>query len=146
SMLRASSPPPSREPAGDGDRLELHAREKPLKVGLYACATAAVRDRDGVEQILVDLAAQAARRGWEIALECTDQAPSREGGREGLRRLTRAVRAKAIQAVLVRSLSHLARSLRQLTDLGRLLAAQEVALVAIDDHLDTTDLGGALRW
>jgi biotin operon repressor len=46
----------------------------------------------------------------------------------------------------VRSLSHLARSLRHLTDLGCLLAAQEVALVAIDDHLDTTDLGGALRW
>ena len=56
------------------------------------------------------------------------------------------MRAKAIQAVLVPSLSHLARSLRHLADLGRLLAAQDIALVALDDDLDTTDLAGALRW
>jgi DNA invertase Pin-like site-specific DNA recombinase len=114
-----------------------------LKVALYARTTAADRDRDSVEQILAGLAAQAARRGWEIAMEHTDQGPWHEGRREGLRRLIAAVRAKAVQAVLVSSLSHLARSLRHLTDLGRLLAAHDVA---VEDHLDTTDLAGAFRW
>lgn len=117
-----------------------------MRVALYARTTAAGSGGESIEHILAGLAAQAARRGWEIVLECTDQGPWREGRREGLWRLTKAVRAKAVQAVLVRSLSHLARSLRHLTDLGRLLATQEVALVAVDDHLDTTDPGGALRW
>jgi DNA invertase Pin-like site-specific DNA recombinase len=66
--------------------------------------------------------------------------------REGLQRLVAAVRAKAVQGLVVRSLSHLARSLRHLTDLGHLLVAQSIALVAIEDGLDTTDPGGALRW
>ncbi|HEX3127584.1 MAG TPA: helix-turn-helix domain-containing protein, partial [Thermoanaerobaculia bacterium] len=33
-----------------------------------------------------------------------------------------------------------------LSDVGRLLAAQDVALIATEDGLDTTDPGGALRW
>lgn len=116
-----------------------------MKVAIYARTSAA--DREGsIEQVLAGLTAQAARRGWEIVLECTDQGPWREGRREGLKRLTEAVREKAIQAILLRSLSHLARSLRHLTDLGHLLAAQEIALVATEDHIDTTDPGGALRW
>jgi DNA invertase Pin-like site-specific DNA recombinase len=57
-----------------------------------------------------------------------------------------AVRAQAVQGVLVRTPSHLARSLRHLTDLGNLLAVHDVALIAMDDHLDTTDPGGSIRW
>ncbi|HEX3129345.1 MAG TPA: recombinase family protein [Thermoanaerobaculia bacterium] len=117
-----------------------------MLVALYARTSAADRDGETVDQILVGLAAYAAGRGWEIALECADQSPFPEGRREGLRRLLGAVRAKTLQGVVVRSLSHLARSLRHLSDLGRLLAAQDVALVAIEDGLDATDPGGAMRW
>ena len=117
-----------------------------LLVALYARTSAADRDGETVERILAGLAAYAAGRGWEVALECSDQGPFPEGRREGLRRLLRAVRAKTLQGVVVRSLSHLARSLRHLSDVGRLLAVQDVALIATEDGLDTTDPGGAIRW
>jgi DNA invertase Pin-like site-specific DNA recombinase len=115
-----------------------------MRVALYARTSAA--DRETVEQILADLSAHAARRGWEVALECADQVLRPEGSRKGRRSLLEALQTGAVQAVLVRTLSHLARSLRHLTDLGHLLAAQDVALIAIEDGLDTTDPGGALRW
>ncbi|HYN22256.1 MAG TPA: recombinase family protein [Thermoanaerobaculia bacterium] len=115
-----------------------------MLVALYARTSAA--DRQTVEHILAALAAYAAKRGWEIALECADQGTLPVGRRDGLKRLLAAVRAKAVQGVLVRTPSHLARSLRHLTDLGHLLAAHDVALIAMDDHLDTTDPGGAIRW
>jgi DNA invertase Pin-like site-specific DNA recombinase len=102
-----------------------------MLVALYARAD---RGRDTVE-VLAGLSAQAARRSWDIALESTD-----------LKHLTATIRANAVQAVLVRSLSHLAHSLRHLTTLGRLLAVHNVALIALEDHIDTTDPGGALRW
>ncbi|HEX5718155.1 MAG TPA: recombinase family protein [Thermoanaerobaculia bacterium] len=117
-----------------------------MRVALYARASAADRDGETVEQILAVLATCAARRDWEIALECSDQGPFPEGRRDGRRRLLEAVRAKAVQGVVVRSLSHLARSLRHLSDLGRLFAVQDVALVATEDLIDTTDPGGAIRW
>lgn len=77
---------------------------------------------------------------------CVDQGPAPQGRREGLRRLLAVVRAGAVQGVVVRSLSHLAQSLRQLSDLGHLLDGQGVSLIAPGDHLDTTDPGGAIRW
>jgi DNA invertase Pin-like site-specific DNA recombinase len=117
-----------------------------MRVALYARTSAADRDEETDEQILAVLAACAVRRGWEIALECSDQGPFRMGRRDGLGRLLGAVRAKTVQGVVVRTLSHLARSLRHLSDLGRLLAAQDVALVATEDFIDTTDPGGAIRW
>ena len=117
-----------------------------LSVALYARTSAADHGRETVDQILAGLAACAAGRGWEVALECSDQGPFPEGRRDGLRRLVAAVRAKDVQGVVVRSLSHLARSLRHLTDLGRLFGAQEVSLIAIEDLIDTTDPGGAIRW
>ncbi|HEX7181368.1 MAG TPA: recombinase family protein [Thermoanaerobaculia bacterium] len=107
-----------------------------MRVALYAHA----------EPDLAGLAAEAARRGWEVALECTDPVAGPVGPRPGLARLVQAVRARAVQGILIRTLTHLARSLRQLTDLGQILAAHDVALIAIEDRLDTTDPGGALRW
>jgi len=117
-----------------------------VRVALYARTTAADQGRVTVDTLLAGLAAHAAARGWDIVLQCADTGPWPEGKREGLSRLTEAVRSKAVQAVLVRNLGHLARSLRHLTDLGRLLAAGDIALIALDDHIDTTDPGGALRW
>ncbi len=112
-----------------------------MKVALYARTAG-----DDVEHPLAGLAAYAARRGWTIAAEHTDPSPWHEGPREGHRCLLVAVRARSIQGILVPSLGHLARSLRHLTGLGNLLAAQGVALIAVDDHLDTTDPAGAIRW
>ncbi|HVG08523.1 MAG TPA: recombinase family protein [Thermoanaerobaculia bacterium] len=117
-----------------------------LGVAIYARTSAADHSRETLDQILAGLAAYAGGRGWEVVLECTDEGPFPEDRREGLRRLLGAVRAKAVQGVVVRSLSHLARSLRHLSDLGRLLAAQGVALIATEDFIDTTDPGGAIRW
>src|SRR5215210_1123860 len=95
---------------------------------------------------MVDLAAYVARRGWEVALECVDQGSGPHASKKGIRRLLEVLRANAIQGIVVRTLSHLACSLRHLTDVGLLLATQGIALIAIEDDLDTTDLGGALRW
>jgi len=117
-----------------------------MRVALYARTSAADRDGETGEQILAGLASHATGRGWEVAMECADQGPFPEGRRAGLRRLVAAVRAKAVQGVVVRSLSHLARSLRHLTDLGYLFDAQGVALIATEDLIDTTDPGGAIRW
>ena len=117
-----------------------------FSVALYARTSATDPGRETVEQVLAGLTTYAAGRGWEVALECVDRGPFSEGRREGLRRLVAAVRAKAVQGLIVRSLSHLARSLRHLTDLGHLLAAQDIALVATEDGLDTTNPGGAIRW
>lgn len=117
-----------------------------MKVALNARTSAAGLDQATPGEILAGLIAYAARRGWEIALECIDQDPGAEGPRKGLRSLLEAVRAKAIQGVLVRTLSHLAPSLRHLTNLGQLLAERGVALIALEDGLDTTDLAKAIRW
>jgi len=115
-----------------------------MLVALYARTSAA--DGETIDQILADLAAHAARRGWEVALICVDQTPGPGTPRKGLQRLREAVQAKAIQGVLVRTLGHLAWSLRHATNLGQLLATQGVALVALEDCLDTTELGSAIRW
>ncbi len=111
-----------------------------MLVALYA------RTAGTGEQVLADLAAYAARKGWIVALEHTDQGPWHQGPRDGHKRLVVAVRAKAVQAVLVPTLGHLARSLRHLTGLGQLLAVQGVALIATEEGLDTTDPAGAIRW
>jgi DNA invertase Pin-like site-specific DNA recombinase len=117
-----------------------------MKVALYARTSAAGLDQDTVGEILANLTAYAARRGWELTLACVDQGPGTEGPRNGLRRLREAVRANAVQAVLVHTLSHLATSLRHLTNLGQLLADRGVALIALEDGLDTTELAEAIRW
>jgi hypothetical protein len=97
-----------------------------MRVALYARTTAADQDPETVDTLLAGLATHAAQRGWDIVLQCADTGPWPEGKREGLRRLTEAVRTTpttsetTVQAVLVRTLGHLARSLRHLTDLGRL--------------------------
>ena len=107
-----------------------------MRVAVYATASEA----------LADLTAYVARRGWKVALECVDQRSRPQGSTKGIRQLIEVMRANAIQGIVVRTLSHLARSLRHLTDVGLLLAAQGVALIAIEDHVDTTDLGGAIHW
>ena len=115
-----------------------------MKVATYVLTAAG--EAATAEEVLAGLAAHAKGRGWDVALEIATQGPWPESRSEGRLRLLQAVRGREVQAVLVRSLSHLARSLRHLTDLGDLLARHDVALVALDDHFDTTDPGGAIRW
>jgi DNA invertase Pin-like site-specific DNA recombinase len=117
-----------------------------VRIATYARTSAADLGRVTVEQILAGLADHAARRGWEVVLGCADQGPWLEGRREGLQRLVAAVRANAVQGILIHSLGQLARSLRHLTELGQLFDRHGVALVAVEDHLDTTDPGGLIRW
>lgn len=108
-----------------------------MRVALYASPTAS-QGQEIRDEILAPLRAYAVQRGWEaVTLE--------EKGNQ-LRSLREAVRAKAIQGVLVSTLSHLAHSLRHLTDLGSLLAENGVALIALEDGLDTTEPAGAIRW
>jgi DNA invertase Pin-like site-specific DNA recombinase len=115
-----------------------------MRVALYARTSAAGQGQD--TDHLAHLRAYAARRGWEVLLEHTDPVPGQEGAGRGPRSLRDAVRTRAIQGVLVGALSHFARSLRHLTNLGHLLAENGVALIALEDGLDTTEPGGAIRW
>ena len=117
-----------------------------MRVALYARPSAAGQGQATDTDLLANLRAYAAQRGWEVLLEHTDPTPWQEGAGKGLRSLKDAVRARALQGVLVSTLSHLARSLRHLTDLGHHLAENGVALVALEDGLDTTEPGGAIRW
>lgn len=117
-----------------------------MKIAIYARTSVVDQGRITADEILAELVEQATGRGWEVVLESSDLGPWPDGRREGLTALTAAVRQRAVQGVLVRSLSHLARSVRHLTDLGQLLAAHDVALVALEERIDTTDPGGSIRW
>jgi DNA invertase Pin-like site-specific DNA recombinase len=117
-----------------------------MLVALYARTTAAEPGGKPVDQLLAALAIHAAQRGWEVALICTDPTSAPGSPRKGLKHLREAIQAKTIQGVLVHTLGHLASSLRHATNLGQLLADQGVALVALEDGLDTTDPASALRW
>lgn len=117
-----------------------------MRIALYARATPSAPGREDVDQALAELEAYAAQRGWEIVLEAADHTPGLRGRRQGLQRLLEAVRAGTIQAILIRTLAHLAHSLRHLTDLGHLLTTNGIALIALEDDLDTTDPAGAIRW
>ena len=117
-----------------------------MRIAVYARTSAADLGRVTVVEILAELAAYAGRRGWEVVLQCADRGPGLVGRRDGLERLTAAVRGREVDAVLVKSLSQVARSLRHLADLGQLLAQQSIDLVAVAELIDTTDPGGRIRW
>jgi len=117
-----------------------------VNVAIYARTSAADQGRTTVEQILADLTTAAERRGWSVALACSDRGPGLVGRREGLLRLLQAVRTRAVQAVVVKSLGQMARSLRHLSELGQLLSAKGVALVALAESIDTTNPMSAIRW
>jgi DNA-binding transcriptional ArsR family regulator len=117
-----------------------------MKIALYARTSAADLGRVTVEDLLTELAGYAERRGWQVVVKGSDRGPWLEGRREGLESVLASVRDGLADGVLVRSLSQIARSLRHLTELGRLLGEKGVALVAIEELVDTTDPGGSIRW
>lgn len=49
----------------------LPAGGSEMLVALYACTSAVDQDRGAAGPILADLSPQAARRGWEVVLECS---------------------------------------------------------------------------
>ena len=115
-----------------------------MRVALYARTSAVGPGQD--TEPLAHLRAYAVQRGWEVVQEHIDPAPRQEGAGKALQSLRDAVRARALQGVLVSTLSHLAHSLRHLTHLGHLLNENGVALIALEDGLDTTEPAGAIRW
>ena len=66
--------------------------------------------------------------------------------RPGLDRLMKAVRARAVDVVVVTKLDRLARSTHHLVTLGRELAALGVDLVVLDQQIDTTTPSGRLLF
>lgn len=117
-----------------------------MRVALYARATPTAPGREAVDQTLAELKAYAAQRGWEIGLEMANPDPSRQKHRKALSSLLGFVPALEIEAIVIRNVSHLTHSLRHLTDLGHRLADLKVALISLEDGLDTTDLTEAIRW
>jgi DNA invertase Pin-like site-specific DNA recombinase len=116
-----------------------------LKAATYVRVSAADAGRSPLPQ-QDRLRSFAEGRGWTVELEICDPGPWPEGRRPGLDKLTAAIKAGTVQVVVVQSLDRLARSLRHLANLGGLLVAQDVGLVAMADVLDTTDPGGRARF
>ncbi len=106
-----------------------------------------------VPELLADLRQYAAEiRGWHVTLELADRGPGLTGRREGLAGLIKAVRSRDVDIVVTTSLARLCRSQSHLLDLALLLeedttaGRQEVALVALEDGIDTTTPDGRVRW
>lgn len=91
-------------------------------------------------------------RGWDVALELADQGPGIMGRREGLAELIKAVQAREVDVVVTTSLARLCRSQSHVIDMADLLeedanaGRQEIALVALEDQVDTTTHDGRVRW
>jgi DNA invertase Pin-like site-specific DNA recombinase len=117
-----------------------------MRVALYARATPTAPGREAVDQTLAELKAYAAQRGWEIGLEMANPDPSLQKHRKALKSLLQLVPPLEIKAIVIRNVSHLTHSLRHLTGLGQRLADLKVALISLEDDLDTTDLTEAIRW
>ncbi len=91
-------------------------------------------------------------RGWNIAAEISDRGPGITGRREGLAGLVASIRAGEADVLVTTSLARLCRSQSHVVDVADLLEADgregrhEVALVALDDVVDTTTPDGRVHW
>jgi DNA invertase Pin-like site-specific DNA recombinase len=99
-----------------------------------------------VEPQRVRLEAFAADRGWTVGGEFVDIASGRQDSRAHLQAMMRAARRGEFQGVLCIRLDRLARSTRHLCQIAEELEAAGVALVAADQHFDTTTAAGKLLY
>ena len=106
-----------------------------------------------VPELLAELRRYAADvRGWDIALELADRGPGITGRREGFADLVKAIQAREVDVLVTTSLARLCRSQSHVLDMADLLEADtnagrhEIALVALDDQVDTTTHDGRVRW
>ncbi len=84
----------------------------------------------------------AAARGWTIAGEFSDVLSGQKDRRPGLDALLKAARAGQVDVVAVVRLDRLARSVRNLVNVGHELEALKVDLVATEQAIDTTTPAG----
>jgi DNA invertase Pin-like site-specific DNA recombinase len=123
-----------------------------MRAALYTRTSAADLTAT-VPDLLAELRRYAADvRGWDVALELADRSPGITGRREGLADLIKAIQAREVDVLVTTSLARLCRSQSHVLDMADLLEADtsadrhEVALVALDDQVDTTTHDGRVRW
>jgi DNA invertase Pin-like site-specific DNA recombinase len=139
--LRSLSP-------GTGERAGERGDGVKLRAALYTRTSAADLVATAPE-LLAELRRYATGvRGWDVALELADRGPGIKGRREGLADLVTAIRGGEVDVVVTTSLARLCRNLSRVLDMADLLEAgsAEVALVALDDVVDTTTPDGRVRW
>src|SRR3990172_6558068 len=135
---------PSRAPSGRislQTNLPYHARRSPAmrRIALYARVSTADQTP---EPQLHALREYAARRGLDAVEHVDRGASGARARRPALDRLLAAVHRREVDAVAVTKLDRLARSVRHLCELAADLDARGVALVVLDQGIDTTTPSG----
>lgn len=116
-----------------------------MRALLYARLSAAHLGRQmGTE--LASLRKLVTSRGWSVEAEFSDTAMGIAGRRDGLARLVAAIQAKRADVVVVNGLALLFRGARHFVELGGLIRAQGLDLVAVDESFDTTSVRDRIRW
>ncbi len=80
------------------------------------------------------------------AVEFVDRASGANRERPALDRLMEAVRRREVDAVVITKLDRMARSVRHLTEVAAELEAMGIALVVLDQAIDTSTLTGRLLF
>ena len=111
-------------------------------IALYARVSTAEQNPDAQ---LIRLRAYAEARG-AVALEFTDKASGATRKRPALEALLEAARRREVSAVVVVKLDRVARSVAHLAELGEELRTLEVALVVLDQAIDTATPSGRLLF
>jgi DNA invertase Pin-like site-specific DNA recombinase len=111
-------------------------------IALYARVSTSEQNPDAQ---LIRLRAYARDRG-AVALEFTDKASGATRKRPALEALLEAARRREVSAVVVVKLDRVARSVAHLAELGEELRALEVALVVLDQAIDTATPSGRLLF
>lgn len=106
-----------------------------MKTILYARVST---DDQTVEPQLIELRAEAARRGMEIVAEVTDVASGGRRDRVGLERMMEIVRRREVDCIMAVRLDRLARSLSHFAALSEELASLKVGLILSAQGVDTT--------
>ncbi len=109
-----------------------------MRIALYARVST---DDQHPDAQLAELREYAARRGAE-AIEFVDRVSGARAARPALTALMDAVHRREIDAVACVKLDRLARSVHHLCDLATDLKARGVALVVLDQGIDTSTSAG----
>lgn len=99
-------------------------------------------DRQDLDNWLAEIRQHGAARGWEVAATYADVASGTRDRRTEFRRLLADASARKVDAVIVPALSHLARSVKQLTETLEQIRRCGVALVSVTDDIDTSGPAG----
>ncbi len=92
-----------------------------------------------------DAEAYARKRGWSIYKVYADiDKTGRNGKREGLRNLKRAIKAGKVDVVVIHEISRLYRNLNGLMGFVQLLIEHDVRLVSVTEHIDTESPWGMM--